>query len=132
MSDLHGAHRADVETEQATSNDGDGCDAIDVSNLIHVGVDRSRGGPVSTQEKLPSWQRKDAQCGGNTKLKYTTGRFLRVPDAGGPNGTNPPPGIQPAGPISRQETWCPAGDSNPSHPQWHGVCPAPAPSLQDC
>ena len=33
---VHCAHRTDVEAKQATSNDGDGGDAIDVPNLIHV------------------------------------------------------------------------------------------------
>lgn len=34
---LHGAHGGDVETEQTTSNDGDGCDEVDIAELLHVG-----------------------------------------------------------------------------------------------
>jgi hypothetical protein len=36
-SGLHGAHGADVETKQATSNDGDGCDEVDIAELFHHG-----------------------------------------------------------------------------------------------
>lgn len=33
---VHGAHGTDVKAKQATSNDGDGGDAIDVPDLIHL------------------------------------------------------------------------------------------------
>ena len=37
-SDLHGAHGADVETKQSTANDGDGCDEVNVAELLdHAG-----------------------------------------------------------------------------------------------
>lgn len=35
--DLHGAHGADVETKQTTSDDGDGRDEVHVPVLLHHG-----------------------------------------------------------------------------------------------
>lgn len=37
MRDLHGAHGADVETKETASNDGDGRDEVDVTELLHHG-----------------------------------------------------------------------------------------------
>ena len=34
---LHCAHGRDVETEEATANNGDGRDEVDVAELLHVG-----------------------------------------------------------------------------------------------
>lgn len=38
--DLHGAHGRDIEAKQSTANDGDGRDAIDVTDLIHLAPSR--------------------------------------------------------------------------------------------
>lgn len=35
--DLHSAHGADVETEEATANDGDGGNEVDITELLHHG-----------------------------------------------------------------------------------------------
>jgi hypothetical protein len=34
---LHGAHGADVKTEQTTSDDGDGRDEVNIADLFHCG-----------------------------------------------------------------------------------------------
>lgn len=40
MGIVHSAHRADIEAEQSTADDGNGGDAVDISYLIAHGVFR--------------------------------------------------------------------------------------------
>ena len=49
--DSHGRHGTDIEAKQATTNNGDGRDNVNVSNLIHDGRCSFSSSQVFTRRK---------------------------------------------------------------------------------